>query len=176
MCKMTRITPPEELSPRIVSRDSPRESVADDRRSAIQARVIRWRDLVLAAWQLAEDEQYTGTLPEGLSSQQFWAKVTRAAKAMGGTVGIVVRCQQWWVWPGRRGVASGNATRSHRWSGIWKQLRAGGSAMVAGELSQRERKSIREVASRKGIRVRFEIIDGNTVIRRVAGQGRIDKG
>ena len=165
MTKPDRITPPEELSPRIIGRDSPRRSQADEVRSAVQSAVIRWRDLVLAAWELSDTEQYTGRLPEGMSSQQFWAKVTRAAKAMHGTVGIVVRGRQWWVWPGRRGVASGNAARSHRWSGIWKQLSAGGEATVAGELSQRERKSIREVASRKGMRVRFERVEDGTVVR-----------
>jgi hypothetical protein len=166
MCKITRITPPEELSPRIIARDSPRRSQEDSVRSAVHASVIRWRDLVLAAWELSDTEQYTGRLPEGMSSQQFWAKVTRQAKAMGGTVGIVVRGRSWWLWPGRRGVASGNASRSHRWSGIWKQLRADGAATVVGELSQRERKSIREVASRKGIRVRFAAEDGMTIVRR----------
>lgn len=173
---MTRITPPEELSSRIIARDSPRRSVLDDRLSAVQSSIIRWRDLVLAAWELSEDEQYTGRLPEGMSSQQFWAKVTRAAKAMHGTVGIVVRGRQWWVWPGRRGDEPQHKSRSQRWRGIWWALADHGSATVEGELSQRERKSIREVASRKGMRVRFEVAEGNTVIRRVAGQGRIDKG
>lgn len=164
---MTRITPPEELSPRIISRDSPRRSQQDDVRSSVHASVIRWRDLVLAAWQLSEDEQYTGRLPDGMSSQQFWAKVTRAAKAMHGTVGIVVRDRSWWLWPGRRGAAGDHAARSHRWNGIWKQLEVQPWARVEGELNKAERKSIREVASRKGMRLRFENVDGNIIIRRV---------
>ena len=141
--QMTKVTPPEELSPRIVSRDSPRESVADDRRSAIQARVIRWRDLVLAAWQLAGDEQYTGTLPEGLSSQQFWAKVTRQAKAMHGTVGIVVRGRRWWVWPEHRGTAGKVTARERKFQGLWKSLEAGESATVRGRLTREESRSLR---------------------------------
>ena len=167
---MTRITPPEELSPRIIARDSPRRSQQDDIRSSAHASVIRWRDLVLAAWQLSDEEQYTGRLPDGMSSQQFWAKVTRQAKAMHGTVGVVTRGRQWWVWPGQRGEAPQRESRSQRWRGIWWALSDHGSATVAGELSQRERKSIREVASRKGLRIRFENVDGNMVIQ------RIDKG
>jgi len=93
-----KILPPEELLPRVVPRSAPHESVVDERRADIQARVIRWQDLVAATWQLKDDEQYAGELPAGLSSQQFWAKATRAAKRLGGRVGVAVRGRRWWVW------------------------------------------------------------------------------
>lgn len=100
---MTKILPPPELSPRIVPRDSPHLAIAEAIAGAVHARVIRWRDLVVATWQLGDDEQYTGELPAGLSSQQFWAKVTRAAGRMGGSVGVAVRGRRWWVWTVERG-------------------------------------------------------------------------
>jgi len=102
MTKPKKILPPPELSARVVPRDDEQVAIADSRRSDIQAAVIRWRDLVLATWQLADDKKYRGRLPEGLSSQQFWAKVTRAAGRLGGKVGVAVRGREWWVWSVRR--------------------------------------------------------------------------
>ena len=167
-----KVAPPEELSPRIVSRDSPRESVADDRCPAIQARVIRWRDLVLAAWQLAGDEQYTGTLPEGLSSQQFWAKVTRAAKSLGGGVGVAVRGRRWWVWTRERGVLAAPRTKgaSRKFNGLWKRLDTGETATVTGKLARRESRSLRYQADGRGwkLGIAYSKETGNTVVWRVA--------
>lgn len=107
--KQPRILPPAQLSPRVVPRppDGWHIAVEDSRRGAIHAAVIRWKDLVLAAWQLADDEEYTGVLPPGMSSQQFWAKVTRAAGRLGGKVGVAVRGRQWWVWAVERPATQG---------------------------------------------------------------------
>lgn len=93
-----KIQPPIELSPRIVPRTAEHSAPEEAVRAAVHAAVIPWKNLVLATWQLRDDEQYTGELPAGLSSQQFWAKVTRAAGRLGGRVGVAVRGRRWWVW------------------------------------------------------------------------------
>ena len=165
---MTKITPPEELSPRIISRDSPRRSQSDDVRSAVHASVIRWRDLVLAAWELSDDEQYTGRLPEGMSSQQFWAKVTRAAKAMHGTVGIVVRGRQWWVWPGQRGQRSVAPAKPKLWESLWKEIEDHGSGRVRGKWNFKSIHSLHASARRRSVKLRtkYVIVGDYTEVRK----------
>jgi len=100
--RQKKILPPPELHAREVPLSDEQVAVEDSRRGDIHAAVIRWRDLVLATWQLADDKKYRGRLPEGLSSQQFWAKVTRAAGRLGGKVGVAVRGREWWVWSVRK--------------------------------------------------------------------------
>jgi len=77
--RQKKILPPPELQAREVPLSDEQVAIEDSRRGDIHATTIRWRDLVLATWQLGDDKKYRGRLPEGLSSQQFWAKVTRAA-------------------------------------------------------------------------------------------------
>lgn len=171
--QVTKVTPPEELSPRIISRDAPRRSQADEVRSAIHASVIRWRDLVLAAWQLSDDEQYTGRLPEGMSSQQFWAKVTRAAKAMHGTVGIVTRGRQWWVWSARRGQHRVPPAKPKLWDSLWKEIDNHGSGRIQGRLNFKNIHSLHASARRRGVRLKTKyVIAGDYTEVRKHGHGR----
>jgi hypothetical protein len=62
--------------------------------------MIPWTALVECAWEIGEGWMLTGELPMGVSSQQFWAKVKRAAgrKGWGRRVGVAVRGERFWVW------------------------------------------------------------------------------
>lgn len=148
----TKITPPAELRPRVVPRTANYTAVAHLRQGAVHAAVIEWKRLVQAVWQLGEDEQYTGELPPGLSSQQFWAKVTRQARALGGRVGVAVRGRQWWAWQ----VERGRMDDGQRWKRAIQRLQQSGECWFDGELSALDRKALREAARRVGVgRVRF---------------------
>jgi hypothetical protein len=95
------------LSPALIARVVS-ISELDLRRSRTWQRIdcqsIPWTQFVLAVWELDDDQAMTGDLPVGVSNSQFWAKVTRAAKDMGGTVGIRTRRNRFWVWPWERGA------------------------------------------------------------------------
>lgn len=156
--------PPEELSPRIVPRSAAHESQLDEVRAPVAERVIDWRGLVTAVWQLSDDEQYTGELPAGLSSQQFWAKATRAASAMRGKVGVAVRGRRWWCWTVQRGVAEGN--RNLLWQRAFRTLRETGEWTAEWELSAREVISMRQSRFRKGMAFTVERGRGTTTVRR----------
>lgn len=172
MHQVTKILPPAQLSPRVVPLSSPRESVVDYRRGEIHAAVIAWRDLVLATWQLREGLQYTGELPAGLSSQQFWAKVTRAARAMGGEVGIVTKGRRWWVWSKRAGVVPPKPranSRDSKFKAAWERLEMGLKAQIKGRLTKLDIKSLREKARSGGFRLGIMYVaeSGNTVVWRI---------
>jgi hypothetical protein len=156
--------PPEELSPRIVLRSAPHESTLDEVRGAVAERVIDWRGLVAAVWGLSDDEQYTGELPAGLSSQQFWAKATRAAGSMKGKVGVAVRGRRWWCWTITRGVAEGN--RNLLWQRAFRMLRETGEWIADWELSARELASMRQSRFRKGMAFTVARGRGTTQVRR----------
>lgn len=165
---MTKILPPPELSPRVVRRDPSGKHHAapeDSIRGAVHSAVIRWRDLVLAVWELPSGEEYTGELPAGLSSQQFWAKVTRAARALGGAVGVATRGSRWWVWSVRRGRASRKPIKHAE---LLDSLLAGIDWMTD-DITQADEVSIRNAAARHGIRVRFDHEAGGIVMVRNMG-------
>lgn len=151
-----RILPPMELSPRVVPRDPAGKhsaSQADSVRGAVHSAVIRWRDLVLAVWELGDGEEYTGELPAGLSSQQFWAKVMRAARAIGGEVGVATRGPRWWAWTVKRGRSQ---AKDARHAALLGHLESAGVVRLGYEPLASERTSIRNAAMRRGMRVRFE--------------------
>lgn len=160
----TIVRPPEELSPRVVPRSQARTAPEYSRRGAIHAQVIDWHRLVVAAWQLPADDQYTGVLPEGLSAQQFWARATTAARKRGGRVGVETHGRRWWVWSVERGTRTRLRDRESRWKTLWQTLAEAGEARLSRALTAAERKSLRELARRKGRLVRFAKDDAGTVV------------
>jgi hypothetical protein len=92
-----------DLNPHVVPiSDSPRVDVASEVKGEVLAKTIDWKSMVLATWALSDEDQYTGILPDGLSTQQFWAKIGRAAKRLGGKIGIATSRRQWWLWTVKR--------------------------------------------------------------------------
>jgi hypothetical protein len=102
-----------------------------------------------------------------LSSQQFWAKVTRAAKRMGGQVGVRVAGREWWVWTVKRGqmdggVVSRKGGRTGRWSKIWDALAMAGGRRVEVRqvLAKEDAERLRLYARAKGMVITVEADSG----------------
>src|SRR5262245_21872584 len=116
--------------------------------------LIPWTEFVDAVWDLPREMMLTGELPMGVSSQQFWAKVMRAAGRRGGKVGVAVRGERFWVWsreaPQGRAEAEEDgvgrvANRKRGWVGeLMLKLRSGEPVRVERVLSVREKEKVRE--------------------------------
>lgn len=132
---------------------------------------IPWREFVQAVFELPEGWDYHGDIPEGISSQQFWSRVNRAAKQATrvergqsmsklnhAKVGIITRGQRFWVWavtiPAKRDKSDRITNQKRGWIGrLMLKLRDGEPVEIDHELNKKERTRLRERALRRGWRL-----------------------
>lgn len=130
------------------------------------ASMIPWREFVQAVFELPAGWDYHGDLPEGISSQQFWSRVNRAAKqatraqrgvSMGklnhAGIGIITRGQRFWVWAEKvppRADVDGVARKRGMIGQLMLKLRSGDPVLLEQKLTKKEKMQLRTVALRRG--------------------------